>query len=47
MELLVWITQTETGDIQELNLKGGQKMYLEQKQKLMYLFAMISITIIS
>lgn len=31
MELLVWITQTETGDIQELNLKGGQKMYLEQK----------------
>lgn len=31
MELLIWITQTETGDIQELNLKGGQKMYLEQK----------------
>ncbi|ANZ33349.1 helicase C-terminal domain-containing protein [Staphylococcus carnosus] len=33
MELLVWITQTETGDIQELNLKGGQKMYLEQKSE--------------
>ncbi|UXV33911.1 3'-5' exoribonuclease [Staphylococcus sp. IVB6181] len=31
MQLLIWITQTETGDIQELNLKGGQKMYLEQK----------------
>lgn len=33
MELLVWITQTDTGDIQELNLKGGQKMYLEQKSE--------------
>ncbi|MCU5745495.1 exonuclease domain-containing protein [Staphylococcus sp. SQ8-PEA] len=31
IQLLVWITETETGDIQELNLKGGQKMYFEQK----------------
>ena len=27
MQLLIWITETTTGDIQELNLKGGQKMY--------------------
>ncbi|GGG85098.1 ATP-dependent helicase [Staphylococcus pragensis] len=31
MQLLIWITETATGDIQELNLKGGQKMYFEQK----------------
>lgn len=31
MQLLIWITETETGDIQELDLKGGQKMYFEQK----------------
>ncbi|BGE82413.1 helicase C-terminal domain-containing protein [Staphylococcus petrasii] len=31
MQLLIWITETKTGDIQELNLKGGQKMYFEQK----------------
>lgn len=31
MQLLIWITETHTGDIQELDLKGGQKMYYEQK----------------
>ena len=31
MQLLIWITETHTGDIQELNLKGGQKMYFDQK----------------
>ncbi|GGB80575.1 helicase C-terminal domain-containing protein [Staphylococcus nepalensis] len=31
MQLLIWITETNTGDIQELDLKGGQKMYYEQK----------------
>lgn len=31
MKLLIWITETATGDIQELNLKGGQKMYFDQK----------------
>ena len=31
MQLLIWITETATGDIQELNLKGGQKMYFDQK----------------
>lgn len=31
MQLLVWLTETDTGDIQELNLKGGQKMYFHQK----------------
>jgi ATP-dependent DNA helicase DinG len=31
MQLLIWITETDTGDIQELNLKGGQKMYFDQK----------------
>ncbi|ARJ27405.1 helicase C-terminal domain-containing protein [Staphylococcus lugdunensis] len=31
MKLLIWLTETETGDIQELNLKGGQKMYFDQK----------------
>ena len=31
MQLLIWITETQTGDIQELNLKGGQKMYFDQK----------------
>lgn len=30
MQLLIWITETNTGDIQELNLKGGQKMYVDQ-----------------
>ena len=31
MQLLTWIIETETGDIQDLNLKGGQKMYFDQK----------------
>lgn len=31
MQLLIWILQTETGDIHELNLRGGQKMYFSQK----------------
>ncbi|ARJ51869.1 helicase C-terminal domain-containing protein [Staphylococcus lutrae] len=31
MQLLMWILETRTGDIQELNLRGGQKMYFEQK----------------
>lgn len=31
MQLLIWSTETATGDIQELNLKGGQKMYFDQK----------------
>lgn len=31
MQLLVWLTETETGDIQELGLKGGQNMYFEQR----------------
>lgn len=31
MQLLIWITETNTGDIQDLNLKGGQKMYFDQK----------------
>src|SRR5699024_5769596 len=31
MQLLIWITETNTGYIQELDLKGGQKMYYEQK----------------
>ncbi|EGQ2870752.1 ATP-dependent helicase, partial [Staphylococcus pseudintermedius] len=31
MQLLIWILETRTGDIQELNLRGGQKMYFEQK----------------
>lgn len=31
MQLLIWITETETGDIQELDLKGGQQMYFDQK----------------
>lgn len=31
MQLLIWITETTTGDIQDLNLKGGQKMYFDQK----------------
>ena len=31
MQLLIWILETNTGDIQELNLKGGQKMYFDQK----------------
>ena len=30
MQLLIWILETNTGDIQELNLKGGQKMYFDQ-----------------
>ncbi|MBL7565254.1 helicase C-terminal domain-containing protein [Staphylococcus saccharolyticus] len=33
MQLLIWITETLTGDIQELNLKGGQKMYFDQKSE--------------
>ena len=36
MKLLIWLTETETGDIQELNLKGGQKMYFDQKLKHMF-----------
>ncbi|PTF14804.1 helicase C-terminal domain-containing protein [Staphylococcus devriesei] len=31
MQLLIWITETTTGDVQDLNLKGGQKMYFDQK----------------
>ncbi|QLK86156.1 helicase C-terminal domain-containing protein [Staphylococcus sp. 17KM0847] len=31
MQLLIWILETNTGDIQELNLRGGVKMYLDQK----------------
>ncbi len=31
MQLLIWVTETQTGDIHELNLKGGQKMYFDQK----------------
>ncbi len=31
MQLLIWILETHTGDIEELNLRGGQKMYFEQK----------------
>src|SRR5699024_3408340 len=31
MQLVIWITETNSGDIQELDLKGGQKMYYEQK----------------
>lgn len=32
MQLLVWILETETGDIEELHLKGGQKVFFEQKR---------------
>ncbi|PNZ80923.1 exonuclease domain-containing protein [Staphylococcus microti] len=31
MQLLLWLLETNTGDIHELNLRGGVKMYLEQK----------------
>ncbi|RIM56417.1 ATP-dependent helicase, partial [Staphylococcus arlettae] len=31
MQLLIWLLHTETGDIQELNLRGAQKMYFHQK----------------
>ncbi|MBI5975369.1 helicase C-terminal domain-containing protein [Staphylococcus canis] len=31
MQLLIWILYTNTGDIQELNLRGSQKMYITQK----------------
>ncbi len=31
MQLLIWITETPSGDIQELNLKGGQKMYFDRE----------------
>lgn len=31
MQLLIWLLSTETGDIQELNLRGGQKIYFNQK----------------
>ncbi|AVQ33158.1 ATP-dependent helicase [Staphylococcus muscae] len=31
MQLLVWLIETHTGDIHELNLRGGVKMYLDQK----------------
>lgn len=46
MQLLIWITETTTGDIQELNLKGGQKMYFDQRLKLTFLYVMTSITTI-
>lgn len=32
MQLLVWILETETGDIEELHLKGGQQVFFEQKR---------------
>lgn len=32
MQLLVWILETETGDIEELHLKGGQKVFFDQKR---------------
>ncbi|WP_147640768.1 helicase C-terminal domain-containing protein [Mammaliicoccus lentus] len=32
MQLLVWILETETGDIEQLHLKGGQKVFFEQKR---------------
>lgn len=31
MQLLIWLLHTETGDIQELNLRGAQEMYFHQK----------------
>ena len=46
MQLLIWITETNTGDIQELNLKGGQKCMLTKKLKHTFQFVMISIIII-
>lgn len=33
MQLLVWLLQTDTGDIQELNLRGAQQIYLDQKRQ--------------
>lgn len=45
MQLLIWILETHTGDIEELNLRGGQKMYFEQKLKLMCRFVKIFIII--
>ena len=47
MQLLTWIIETETGDIQDLNLKGGQKMYFDQRLKLMYQLDMICIITIT
>lgn len=32
MQLLVWILETETGDIEEIHLKGGQKVFFDQKR---------------
>lgn len=31
LQLLIWLLETNTGDIHELNLRGGVKMYLDQK----------------
>ena len=49
MQLLIWITETATGDIQELNLKGGQKCTLIRRLKRMFQFVMtfIIITLLS
>ncbi|UXR85787.1 helicase C-terminal domain-containing protein [Staphylococcus felis] len=33
MQLLIWILSTDTGDIQELNLRGSQQMYMAQKNE--------------
>lgn len=47
MQLLIWILQTETGDIQELHLRGGQKCTLHKKSKHIFqLKTMYIITII-
>lgn len=32
MQLLVWILETETGDIEQLHIKGGQKIFFDQKR---------------
>ncbi|UXR73036.1 DEAD/DEAH box helicase [Staphylococcus sp. IVB6238] len=31
LQLLVWLLETNTGDVHELNLRGGVQMYLDQK----------------
>ncbi|MCS4485447.1 helicase C-terminal domain-containing protein [Staphylococcus americanisciuri] len=31
MQLLLWLLETDTGDIHELNLRGGVKLYIDQK----------------
>ena len=34
MQFLIWVTTTNTGDIQELNLKGGQRCTLNKVRNL-------------